>query len=359
VRGRGRRRRLATLVLSGLALAGSAIPAGAQSLTLSTAAGGASISGANPSWAGGFGTVNGLGIGTPAAGVSVITTDVTGGVLYTTPVDLTISGIPGAADRADVRAHVSTGFANPSVLAVWICYPAASCTSGSAYTAISSLAAAPTQVIPASVGNGTYTASLGLFVSAANGPTAFAGADTATITLRTYRSSNNNLRDTDTLSLNSPNVTVQTALRLLIEAAGGLTISPAPTAAMSFGSVNGLGIGPAPGLTATPLPGGALYATPYALRPTFAGFTSSAGTVRAHVSTDFAHPLILELRESPDNNTFTAISKLAGSPTTINAAASSGSTLVRHLGLFVSAQNGVSAFTGANHATLTFTLVIQ
>lgn len=358
--GPGRRPRLLTFVLSSLALAGLVTPAGAQTLTLQTAPGGATVAGTNPSWSTGFGAVNGLGIGTPSAGVSVITAGVTGGVLYTTPFTMVLAGIgPGAGNQVDVRAHVSTAFASPSALEIRICYPASSCTAAASFSAMSTLAASPTQLIPASVGNGTYTAVLGLYVSHANGPGALSGTDTATLTLRMFRSNNNALLDTDTLSLDGPLVTVQTALRLLLETAGGAAITPASNFALSFGSVNGLGIGPAPGLTVTPQPGGALYATPYALRPTFAGFTSTTGTLRAHVSTDFAHPLVLTLRDSADNVTFANISKTPGSPTTLTTTATSGTPLTRYLGLFVSSHSGAGAFTGADAATVTFTLIIQ
>jgi hypothetical protein len=55
---------------------------------------------------------------------------------------------------------------------------------------------------------------------------------------------------------------------------------------------------------------------------------------------------------------YTAISTSAGSPTQITTSAASRSPLTRYLGLLVSNINGVSAFTGADTAALTFTLTV-
>src|SRR5438552_14012703 len=162
------------------------IPATAQGVVLTTAAGGFTVSGSNPTFSAGFGNVNGLGIGTPGTGVSVTTSGVTAGALYMTAYNLVVSGA-ATNKTAVVRAYVSTNFSHSTILQLKSCYPSASCSSAASYTTLSTSSAAPTDIIPiAGVLNGTYTASLALFVSNANGAAAFTGADSATITLQTF-----------------------------------------------------------------------------------------------------------------------------------------------------------------------------
>src|SRR5262249_18061281 len=234
------------------------------------------------------------------------------------------------------------------------CYPSASCTSAASFATISTNAGAPTIVIPSpGVNNGTYTASLALFVS---NSTTFSGSDSATLSYLVYDNSNT-LQETKTLQLNSPTENVQSAVRLnLGSAAGGLTISPASDFSMNFGNVNALGIGPAAGLTVVSVSGGVIYSTPYLLQPSFSGISAAAATLKVYVSLNFVHPAILELRDATSSGgPYTAISTIAGSPTTLTTA-SSASSVTRYLGLFVSNANGGSAFTGADSATLTYTL---
>ena len=92
--------------------------------------------------------------------------------------------------------------------------------------------------------------------------------------------------------------------------------------------------------------------------PYFWGFSTSSGTLTARVSTDFAHPAVLSLQESPDDVTFVPISKTVGSPTTLTTSAASGSTVTRYLGLSVNGLNGSSAFAGTDNAVIQFTLVV-
>ena len=79
----------------------------ALQLDISTAAGGATVTGATGNASTGvfsldFGDVNGLGIGTPTAGVSVLVQ--AGGALYTSPVTLT----PRYSGHVNSTASVST-----------------------------------------------------------------------------------------------------------------------------------------------------------------------------------------------------------------------------------------------------------
>jgi len=347
-------------------LLGAAVPACAQTLTITTAPGGFTVSGAHPNFNAGFGNVNGLGIGTPGTGVSLITSGVSGGALYTTQYNLVVAGALGLGlDAAVLSAFVSSNFTHPPVLTVQSCYPAAACTSAASFTTLSTNSGAPTTIIAKpGVLNGTYTASLALLVSNVNGSGAFTGSDTATITFDVYAYSSifNTLtfRESDTLTLNTPSENVQTAVQFLLASApGGLGVTPATDFAMNFGNVNGLGIGPGAGLSTSSVAGGKLYATPYLVEPAFSSFASTTGTLKVYVSTNFAHPAQLQLQDSSaGSGPFTAISTLSGTQTAITSAASSGSNITRYLGLFVSNANGPTIFTGADNATLTYTLTV-
>jgi hypothetical protein len=336
---------------------------GQFTLGLTQAPGGVPINGTGP-YTSGFGNVDGLGVGTPGAGLTVLTTGVAGGVLYTTPYNLVISGL-AAGRTATVDAYVSANFVHPLILILRSCAYGASCGSAASYTTISLVAGSPTPIISTGVGNGTYTAYLGLFVSATNGASAFTGADSASVVFTATRS--NGGTRTATLNLTNPIQNVQTAVQLLLATApGGLTVSPGSDYAMNFGNVNGLGLGtPSAGLTVGSATGGVIYSTPYLIQPSFSSFLSTTASVKVHVSTDFLHPSALELRDAAaSGGPYTAISKLSGSPTLITSSASSGSTLTRYLGLFVSASSGPGAFPGTaggsapDSATLTYTLIV-
>lgn len=338
----------------------------AQDISFQTATGGVTISGSKP-WHAGFGNVNGLGVGTPPAGTTVITAGVGSGVLYTTPYNIVISGA-GGKSPAVVQAYVSTNFAHPSILVLQSCYPNSSCTGAGSYTVLSTSSASPTVVIPQPgiTTNSTVTASLALFVSNTDGAGAFAGADSATITYNVYNGSNMTLQHTELLTLNTPNETVQTAVQLILAtAAGGITISPASDFAANFGNANGLGIGPGAGLSIVSGSGGVIYATPYQIQPSFSSFTSTSCTISAYVSTDFVHPGTLALEDSGSAaGPYAGISKSMGTPTTISTSWGSGSANTRYLGLLVSAASGAGAFPGTaggagnDSAILTFTMTV-
>jgi hypothetical protein len=349
-------RTVSVLVLLGI----SARPALSQAtLDLSSAAGGVVIAGTNPSFSSGFGNVNGLGVGTPTAGVSLLTSGVSGGVLYWTSYNILISSLVGN-HTATVSAYVSTNFARPSILILWSCYPSSSCSTAANYTTISTSPAAPTPIVPSpGVANGTVTASLGLFVANTNGPGASSGSDSATITF-VATDIKNNKTSSVTLGLNNPSENLQTAVQLLLTTApGGVAVSPGADFAISFGNVNGLGIGPAAGLSVVPSSGGVIYTTPYLAQPSFSSFVSTTGSVKVYVSMDFVHPAILQLEDAAaSSGPFVAISKSSGAPSSLTTNAASGLSLTRYLGLFVSNANGPTAFTGSDSATLTYTLTV-
>jgi len=322
-------------------------------------AGGVPIAGAGgaTSFQTSFGTLNGLGIGTPTTGVTAI--PLSNGTLYITTIGILPHGGLPAGHNVIVTAYVSTNFVHPSALIVESCPSTSTCSSSGQFSVMSTNSGAQTSVVP-SPGDPkgtTVTVGLAIFVPDNDGGSAFAGTDTATITYTMIDSTNGNVLETDPLSLNNPNETLQTAIQLTLgTATGGLTISPSTDYAANYGFVNGLGIGPGAGLTTTSVSGGTVYVTPYLLNPAFSAFGSTTATIKVILSSNFAHPTVLQLDDSSSSGgPFTQITT---TPLTIITSGADRSSITRFLGLFVSNQNGAGAFTGSDTATLTFTMTV-
>jgi hypothetical protein len=272
-----------------------------------------------------------------------------------------MTGLPNP-HLAAITAVVSSNFTHPGALVLQSCPSTSACTASGNFSAMSTVAGAPTTVVPApGINNQTVTAGLGIFLPDNDGAAAFTGLDTARITHPATDTINNKTIGSVEIRLDTPQgETVQNAVRLtLATATGGLTITPAADFSMNFGNVNGLGFGPAAGLTTVAAAGGAIYSTPYLLQPAFTDFTSTTATIKTFVSTNFAHPSALVLRDAaagagPYNN----IGLTAGTATQITNTAADRSSITRFLGLFVSNVNGATAFTGSDSATLTFTLTV-
>jgi len=347
------------LVASVLIFLLSAQPAAAQKLRLSPAPG-RPVFGQAPTnnYNMSFGTMNALGLGTPATGISV--TALSNGAIYYFPYQLTLSGL-ATGHKAGVTIYVSTNFSHPAALMMENCPATTACNAASEYSAMSTSAAAPSIVVaPPGVGNSTITAGLGIFLPDNDGASAYTGTDTATVTITATDLNTNTVFGIAVIFFNSPNETVQDAVQLTLStAAGGVTISPAADFSMSFGNVNGLGIGPAAGLGTVSASGGVIYHTPYLLNPAFTDFTSTTGTLSVYASATFAHPGVLHLDDSAaSGGPYAAISVTAGAPTQITTAAHDRTAVTRYLGLFVSNVNGATAFTGTDNATLTFTMTV-
>lgn len=329
------------------------------SLSLSSAPGGVVISGTNPGYSTGFGNVNSLGVGTPGAGITIISAGVSGGVIYSTNINFVITGLV-VPHHATVSAYMSSNFTKPTALILQSCYPSGGCGSGASFATISLNAGAPTPIIPApGVIDGTFTASLGLLVANANGAGADSGADSAIVTFVATDTSNGKTSSV-TLSLNNPSENIQTAVGMsLASAPGGLAVLPGADFSMNFGNVNGIGVSPAAGLTVVPAAGGVVYSTPYLLQPSFSGFASTTGTLSVYVSMNFVHPAILQLQDgAASGGPYAAISSSSAAPTSLTNSVVTNSSLTRYLGLFVSGVNGAGAFTGSDSATLTYTLTV-
>lgn len=333
--------------------------AGVMSLSMSSAPGGVTIGGVQPTYSSGFGNVNSLGVGTLATGVTLVTAGVAGGVIYSTNVNFTITGLV-VPHKATLSAYMSPNFTQSSALILQSCYPSGGCASGGSFSTISTNPGAPTPIIPVpGVIDGTFTVSLGLLVANANGPGATSGTDSATVTF--VATDTSNLKTSSvTLNLNNPSENLQTAVGFtLASAAGGLSVNPGADFSMNFGSVNGIGVSPAAGLNIVPTGGGTIYSTPYFLEPVFSGFASTTATMTVYVSMDFVHPAILHLDDSAAaGGPYNAISKSSGAQTSITSTVVTNTILTRYLGLFVSGVNGPTAFTGSDNATLTYTLTV-
>lgn len=343
-----------------LTLLGQHAAAQAGTFTLSSAPGGITFSGTGTSTLSGqFGVMNALGLGAPANGITVI--PLTNGALYLTQFQLTISGLP-PSHRGGVTAFVNSNFAHPAALVLEACPSTSSCNAAGNFSAISTVAGAPTTIIPGpGINNQTVTAGLAVFLPDNDGASAFSGVDTAQVTFTATDLTNTKNFATAQILLNSPQgETVQTAVQLTLAAAtGGLSISPSVDYAMNFGNVNGLGFGPGAGLTTVAATGGVIYSTPYLLQPAFTDFSSTTASIRAFVSTNFAHPAVLQLLDAPaSSGPFNGIGTSAGTATQITTTAADRSSITRFLGLFVSNANGATAFTGSDAAALTFTFTV-
>lgn len=156
--------------------------------------------------------------------------------------------------------------------------------------------------------------------------------------------------------------TLQSAVQLtLLTGSGGCTISAGSGTdyQISFGNVNGLGVGtPTCGSVNTVTASNAQYTTSYTLTASFAGFTTFSSAAVTLTTAGFTHSALLTLAESATSGgTYTTI---PASGTTLSIpTTTSGAAVTRYLGLTVANTNGGTSFTGADTATITFTLTVQ
>jgi len=328
-------------------------------LTLSQAVGGVAI--AQPTgttFQTSFGNVNALGIG-PASQAGVTISAQNNGAMYYSQVKAKVGCLFG---NCVVNAYVSANFTHTAALVMYACPSASACNSSANYSALSTNSGAPTAIVSPAVANGTtVTIGFAFWVPDNNGASAYTGTDNATVTFNVIDTSFFNINlETDTLTFNNPLSSVQTGVQLdLATDPSGITVTAAADYSMNFGNVNALGIGVGAGLTTVAHAGGIIYSTVYDYKPAFTGFSSSNGTVKVYVSTDFAHSAVLSLYDAAAAaGPYNAISKNSGAQTQITTTASSRSTNSRYLGLFISNVNGATAFTGTDTATLTYTLTV-
>lgn len=306
-----------------------------------------------------FGNMNGLGIGTPATGVTAIKLP-NGTLYYTTYQLVVVAGLPGT-DSGYVTAYASANFGHPAALVLQSCPTSATCNASGSFSLMSTNSGTQTAIIakPGVPKNTPVVAGLGIFVPDNNGASAFTGTDSVVITFSMFKNSDNSLIETLTLTLNSN--TLQDAVQLQLgTATSGLTVTAASDYTMNFGNVNALGIGPSAGLSTSGQAGGIVYSTPYNILPAFSGFTSTGATIKVCVSTNFVHAALLKLEDSStgSSGSFTPIPTACGSAVIVTSSGANRSTLTRYLGLYVLNINGPTAFTGTDTATLTYTLTV-
>lgn len=150
--------------------------------------------------------------------------------------------------------------------------------------------------------------------------------------------------------------TVQTAVQLNISTgAGGATVSGSNSTGLfsvSFGNVNGLGLGtPAAGVSVVANGSGALYKMPINLTPVYSGFTTETATIE--VEQDAAGDTALA-REG--NSSISSASTVSTStPASVASGGASGSAIERYVGMYVSRSEAA----GAKSATLIYTITVE
>jgi hypothetical protein len=159
------------------------------------------------------------------------------------------------------------------------------------------------------------------------------------------------------------NATVQTAVSLTLTtgtSGSPCTISPdgGGDYSLSFGNVNGLGVGTPTCGTVTSTSSNATYSTSYQVTATYSGFSTYNGTTVTLTTPGFTHSSLLTLGEAATTaGPFTAV---PATGTTVSIpATTSASAVSRALSLTVANTNGGGSFNGADSAIITFTLTVQ
>lgn len=142
-----------------------------------------------------------------------------------------------------------------------------------------------------------------------------------------------------------------------------------PDYTMNFGTVDALGINAGNCNKFNPaVPGtdNAIYWSDYNVTPVFTSHTAVTGTtITAQVTTNFGVSNIFIVRDAANSSTvpasaaaFTALG--TATPDTIaGPGVTSGTALTRFVGVAVTPANGATAGSGAQSATVTFTLTVQ
>jgi hypothetical protein len=142
-----------------------------------------------------------------------------------------------------------------------------------------------------------------------------------------------------------------------------------PDYTMNFGTVDALGINAGNCNKFNPVTPGvtnAIYWSDYNVTPTFTSHTAIAGTtITAQVTTNFGVSNIFVVRDTANSSTvpasaaaFTAVGT-ATADTIAGPGVTSGTALTRFVGVAVTPANGATVGTGAQSATVTFTLTVQ
>lgn len=173
--------------------------------------------------------------------------------------------------------------------------------------------------------------------------------------------------------------TIQSAVALTLSA-GTSSTTPctltatggSPDYTMNFGTVDALGVNNGNcNKFAPPAAGGnAIYWTDYKLTPVFTNQPATSGTtIKAQVTADFPGAVhnIFVVRDTANSATlptsatqFTAMgTTVADTIVTATPAVVSGTPITRSIGVGVTPSNAAGVLTGAQSATVTFTLTVQ
>ena len=166
------------------------------------------------------------------------------------------------------------------------------------------------------------------------------------------------------------NVTVAKAIQLTL-ATGSLgttpcAVTPASDYSMTFGTVDALGItAPTCGARFTPTTPGvtpAAYYADYKITPVFTSQTVSTNTITAYVSTNFAKAnlSVVQANSLPASIAgLSAMSTSSGTQTAVGTAnGTSGTAQTAYIGVQIAPTSG-AGLTGADSATVTYTLTVQ
>lgn len=157
----------------------------------------------------------------------------------------------------------------------------------------------------------------------------------------------------------------QNALQLDISTAGGgATVTGATGNAstgvfsLDFGDVNGLGIGTlTSGVSVQIQAGGALYTSPVSLTPRYSGHVNSSASVSVLLDGAAGNAAgRTATREGAAAASVSAPSIVV--PNLFTSAASSGTSITRYVGVFVSNANGASAVNGSLSSRLIYEITI-
>lgn len=134
--------------------------------------------------------------------------------------------------------------------------------------------------------------------------------------------------------------------------AGGATVTNGGSGAfsVSFGNVNGLGLGtPASGVNISTSSSGATYTTPITVRATFLVCLplNVTKTVSIYQDATTSSASQSAAREGSTAGSVVSVPNLQASATTVTSSPTSGAAITRYVGVFVSNANGGSRVTGA------------
>ena len=166
--------------------------------------------------------------------------------------------------------------------------------------------------------------------------------------------------------------TVAKAIRLTLSTDTQCTVtggSAPPDYTMSFGTVDALAISTAAcGAKFSPTTPGvtpAVYYSNYKLKPTYTSQSTTNNVITAYVSNNFSATAaglltVVQGNASPGAiGDLTAMSTSNAAQTSVATNAANATELTRYLGVSVAPLNGSGTLTGADSATITYTLTVQ